>query len=156
MSFSVSSSVSSPALLERGMSAFFSTMLAYLATTRLTQHQTQLYGVPAANTLDGGQREHDAGLSLNVGVEDTQDVLEVGWHHQRHGAPSLLSETCTLSTFLNGVAASSTVIKSFFLRGQNCSRDRLLVLLRADPGVGVGNPGKIAVRLVLLVKKFWS
>ena len=30
MSFSVSSSVSSPALLERGMSAFFSTMLAYL------------------------------------------------------------------------------------------------------------------------------
>ena len=76
-------------------------------------------------------------------------MLEVGWHHQRHGAPSLLSETCTLSTFLNGVAASSTVIKSFFLRGQNCSRDRLLVLLRADPGVGVGNPGKTAVRLVL-------
>merc|ERR1719209_931262 len=51
-----------------------------------------------------------------------------------------LSETCTLSTFLNGVAASSTVIKSFFLRGQNCSSGRLLVLLRADPGVGVGNP----------------
>ena len=40
MSFSVSSSVSSPALLERGMSAFFSTMLAYLETTRLTKHQT--------------------------------------------------------------------------------------------------------------------
>ena len=83
-------------------------------------------------------------------------MLEVGWHHQRHGAASLLSETCTLSTFLNGVAASSTVIKSFFLRGQNCSRDRLLVLLRADPGVRVGNPGKVAVRLALFVKKFWS
>merc|ERR1719270_1265498 len=48
-------------------------------------------GVPAADTLDGGQREHDAGFSLNVGVEDTQDVLEVGRHHQRHGAASLLS-----------------------------------------------------------------
>ena len=81
-------------------------------------------------------------------------MLEVGRHHQRHGAPDLLSETCTLSTFLNGVAASSTVIKSFFLRGQNCSRDRLLVLLRADPGVGVGNPGKSAVRLVLLGQVF--
>ena len=81
-------------------------------------------------------------------------MLEVGWHHQRHGAPNLLSETCTLSTFLNGVAASSTVIKSFFLRGQYCSRDRLLVLLRADPGVGVGNPGKSAVRLVLLGQVF--
>ena len=81
-------------------------------------------------------------------------MLEVRWHHQRHGAPSLLSETCTLSTFLNGVAASSTVIKSFFLRGQNCSRDRLLVLLRADPGIGVGNPGKSAVRLVLLGQVF--
>ena len=81
-------------------------------------------------------------------------MLEVWRHHQRHGAPNLLSETCTLSTFLNGVAASSTVIESFFLRGQNCSRDRLLVLLRADPGVGVGNPGRTAVRIVLIKPAF--
>ena len=30
----------------------------------------------------------------------------------------------------------------------------LFVLLRADPGVGVGNPGKSAVRLVLLGQVF--
>ena len=50
-------------------------------------------GVPAPDPLDGGEGEHDAGLALDVGVEDTQDVLEVGRHHQRHGGGSLLSET---------------------------------------------------------------
>merc|ERR1719460_2933790 len=34
--------------------------------TSLLQHNV---GVPPANSLDGSKREHDAGLSLNVGVE---------------------------------------------------------------------------------------
>jgi hypothetical protein len=43
-------------------------------------------GVPPADTLDRGQGEHHASLALDVRVKDTQDVLEVGRHHQRHGA----------------------------------------------------------------------
>ena len=42
------------------------------------------------------------------------------------------SETCTRSIEYSD--------QEFFLRGQNCSKDRLLVLLRANPGVGIGNP----------------
>lgn len=34
-------------------------------------------GVAAANTLDLGQGVHDLLLSINVGVEETQNVLEV-------------------------------------------------------------------------------
>ena len=45
--------------------------------------ETQV-GVTTTNTLDGGEGEHDAGLSINVGVENTKNVLEVGWNHQRH------------------------------------------------------------------------
>ena len=43
-------------------------------------------GVPATNTLDGGHGEHDVGLSLNVGVENTKNVLEFGVNNQRHRA----------------------------------------------------------------------
>ena len=56
---------------------------------------------PPTNSLDRGECEHDACLSLNVGVEDTENVLEVGRHHQRHGGVGLLSETSTHSTDLN-------------------------------------------------------
>lgn len=35
-------------------------------------------GVAATDTLDLGQGVHDLLLSINVGVEETQNVLEVG------------------------------------------------------------------------------
>ena len=41
-------------------------------------------GVTTTNTLDGGQSEHDASLSIDVGVKNTKNVLEVGWNNQRH------------------------------------------------------------------------
>ena len=41
-------------------------------------------GVPATDSLDGGHGEHDVALAVNVGVHDTQNVLEVGWDDQRH------------------------------------------------------------------------
>jgi hypothetical protein len=34
-------------------------------------------GVAATDTLDLGQGVHDLALSINVGVEETQDVLEL-------------------------------------------------------------------------------
>ncbi len=42
-------------------------------------------GVAPPDALDGGHGEHDVALPVNVGVEHTQDVLEVGGDHQRHG-----------------------------------------------------------------------
>jgi len=42
-------------------------------------------GEAAADTLDGGEREHDLLLAIHVGVEQTQDVLEVLPRDQRHG-----------------------------------------------------------------------
>jgi len=45
--------------------------------------ETQV-GVTTSNTLDRGQGEHDAGLAINVGVENTKNVLEVWRNHQRH------------------------------------------------------------------------
>ena len=95
---------------------------------------------PPTNSLDRGECEHDARLSLNVGVKDTENVLEVGRHHQRHGGVGLLSETSTHSTDLNVFCRNErSVDQEVFLRGQ-CSGDILLVLLRANPGVGVGHP----------------
>ena len=41
-------------------------------------------GVPAPDPLDGGEGEHDAGLAVNVGVQHTENVLEVGRNNQRH------------------------------------------------------------------------
>ena len=52
---------------------------------RLEDHESGSKRLPATNTFDGGQGEHDARLSLDVGVEHTKNVLEIGWHHQRHG-----------------------------------------------------------------------
>merc|ERR1719494_1127907 len=60
MSFSVSSSVSSPALLERGMSAFFSTILAYLRPIPLMEVSANMTLVfPHTHTRDkrGGALE---------------------------------------------------------------------------------------------------
>ena len=48
---------------------------------------------PATNTFDRGQGEHNIGLSLNVSIQDTENMLKVGRHHQRHGEVLLLSET---------------------------------------------------------------
>jgi len=48
---------------------------------------------PATNTFDGGQGEHNIGLSLNVSIQDTENMLKVRRHHQRHGEVLLLSET---------------------------------------------------------------
>jgi hypothetical protein len=43
-------------------------------------------GVTATNTLDLGQGDHDLLLAVNIGVEQTQDVLEVRLlvGHERH------------------------------------------------------------------------
>ena len=41
-------------------------------------------GVSPSNTFDRGQSEHNVGLSLNVGVENTENVLEVRRHNKRH------------------------------------------------------------------------
>ncbi len=41
-------------------------------------------GVTAADTLDGREGEHDVPLAIDVRVHHTQDVLEVGRHHERH------------------------------------------------------------------------
>jgi len=40
-------------------------------------------GEAAADTLDGGHREHDLLLPIHVGVQQTQDVLEVLTRDQR-------------------------------------------------------------------------
>jgi len=40
-------------------------------------------GEAAADTLDGGHGEHDLLLAIHVGVEQTQDVLEVLPRDQR-------------------------------------------------------------------------
>jgi len=40
-------------------------------------------GEAAADTLDGGEREHDLLLPIHVGVQQTQDVLEVLTGDQR-------------------------------------------------------------------------
>ena len=73
-----------------------------------------MYQPPA---LDGGERKHDAYLSLNVGVEDTKIVLEVGRHHQRHGGVGLLSETSTQSTTLSFFAGERTLLIERFFKG---------------------------------------
>jgi hypothetical protein len=39
-------------------------------------------GVTTANALDGGHREHDLGLAVDVRVHDTQNVLELVRHDQ--------------------------------------------------------------------------
>ena len=101
---------------------------------------------PPTNSLDRSKRKHNAGLSLNVGVEDTKNVLEVGRHHQRHGGVGLLSETSTHSTISELLSRNKRIVHQEFLKGQ-CSGDRLLVLLGADPGVGVRHPG---IKQVLL------
>ena len=41
-------------------------------------------GVATSNSLDGGHGEHDARLTVDVGVENTKNVLEVGRNNQRH------------------------------------------------------------------------
>jgi len=41
-------------------------------------------GVTTTNTLDGGEGEHDARLSVDVGIQNTKNVLEVGRNNQRH------------------------------------------------------------------------
>merc|ERR1719431_787020 len=41
-------------------------------------------GITTTNTLDGGEGEHDARLSVDVGIQNTKNVLEVGRNNQRH------------------------------------------------------------------------
>ena len=48
-------------------------------------------GVTTSNSLDGGHGEHDARLTINVRVQNTKNVLEIGWDHQRHLQTSLSS-----------------------------------------------------------------
>lgn len=40
-------------------------------------------GETPADTLDGGHGEHDFALAIDVGTEDTQNVLELFWDDQR-------------------------------------------------------------------------
>lgn len=51
-------------------------------------------GVTATDTLDLGQRVHDLLLSINVGVEETQDELEVALFpgHERCSGKSMLAD----------------------------------------------------------------
>ena len=72
---------------------------------------------PPTNSLDGGEREHDARLSLNVGVEDTKNVLKVGRHHQRHGGVGLLSETSTHSTISELLSRNGRIVHQEFFKG---------------------------------------
>jgi len=46
----------------------------------LFQHNV---GKPSADTLDGGHGEHDFTFAIDVGAEDTQDVLELFGDDQR-------------------------------------------------------------------------
>jgi len=41
-------------------------------------------GVSSANTLDGSQGIHGIGFTINIRVEHTKNVLEVGGNYQRH------------------------------------------------------------------------
>ena len=50
-------------------------------------------GVSPTNTLDRGQSEHDISFSINVGVKNTKNVLEVWRNNQRHFKAKSLSET---------------------------------------------------------------
>merc|ERR1719365_176768 len=47
-------------------------------------------GITSTDTLDGGQRKHNIGFSLNVGVENTKNMLEVRRNNQRHLKTSLV------------------------------------------------------------------
>jgi len=40
-------------------------------------------GKPSTDTLDGGHGEHDFTFAIDVGAEDTQNVLELFWDDQR-------------------------------------------------------------------------
>lgn len=46
----------------------------------LLQHDVS---VATANTLDGGQRDRDGALAVNVGAEHTKNVLELLGDHER-------------------------------------------------------------------------
>jgi len=46
-------------------------------------------GVTTSNSLDGGHGEHDAGLTIDVRVQNTKNVLEVWRNNQRHLTISL-------------------------------------------------------------------
>ena len=41
-------------------------------------------GVSAADSLNGGHREHDVPLAVDVCVHHTENVLEIGWEHDGH------------------------------------------------------------------------
>ena len=41
-------------------------------------------GVTTTNTLNGGDGEHDVPLTINIGVHNTQNVLERWGNYQRH------------------------------------------------------------------------
>lgn len=60
------------------VSAFTSSLVQ--VDVGLFQHDV---GKTSANTLDGGHGEHDFTFAINVGTEDTQDVLELFWDDQR-------------------------------------------------------------------------
>lgn len=77
---SSSSEVSSPARLFRSTSAFLHTRLAgenELAGGWIGGRTVQGRTVAATDTLDLGQGVDDLLLAVNVGVEQTQDVVEV-------------------------------------------------------------------------------
>jgi hypothetical protein len=60
-------------------------------------------GVSSADTLDSGQSKHDLFLSINVGVEKTQDVLKsilIG-NHKSHGC-RVMSNVLTVELVVMG------------------------------------------------------
>ena len=40
-------------------------------------------GIPSTNTFDGSDGKHNFDPSINVGVEDTQNMLKLFWYNQR-------------------------------------------------------------------------
>lgn len=59
---------------------------------------------PAAATLDGRQGEHHLLASINVGVEDTQNVLEIRACYERHSKRKLVSSLQTLNDSCKNLA----------------------------------------------------
>lgn len=75
-------------------------------------------GVTTTNTLDLGQGDHDLLLAVNIGVEQTQDVLEVCLlvgHERYQITPSAFHAKIRHSTMKNPFSASSIFRFFFFL-----------------------------------------
>lgn len=81
-------------------------------------------GVAAADTLDGGEREHDLLLAIDVGVEQTQDVLELLPRDQRLHANARTGSSVRYINTQRKRAWGEKVSRSYHGVGGHCSRWR--------------------------------